>query len=371
MRQRLFDPGPRRERPSPLEEGADLSGTHPPMQQPLIDIEGLWCSGCPLSSLCVSQRSKHACPEHAPDEASLPFHPVFEYGARELAAVGGPHLTDISGRTVPIPELEPYVAQLRFRSETAGELPVRRTYGIRLDQILRRRVHTADDVRAVCGVPRGAALILFCFAHDEVLEALWDDVARVRAVAAGGWDLATAPSYSLWYRRPRPMHFHAIRRSFDAYAALLELEAPVIPRIAFVDMRDVERQAEWCDANRPVGLVSLDIMTLRDTQEWLEHAELLAAFDQLTHARLRYVVNGVRHPRRILWLAELLAKRLVVSDATVAIPPVSATEPSMPVDLLPATEWERRICAQERVVQWAHDVARRRKFTSDAVSAAA
>jgi hypothetical protein len=166
------------------------------------------------------------------------------------------------------------------------------------------------------------------------------------------------------------MHFHAIRRSFDAYAALLDLGAPAIPRVGFVDTRDVERQAAWCNANTSVATVSVDLMTLHQATEWQENAALLEMFDQLTNQRLTYIADGVRRPSRVRHLAELLGDRVVVSEATIARPAAKPfIPPTQPEPL--RSEWERRIHLQDEVVIRAHQQAQRHRQTSIGGSRAA
>lgn len=302
--------------------------------------------------------SEHACLEFPVDRASVPFHPLEDYGQKALAMIGGPDLDDVAALSSPLPSLGAYIPQIRMRRRR-GILPHRAAYGIRLDQVLRRRVWSAVEVRAFCGIPDRARLVLLCFADDAILEDLWDDATRFRAVAEGRWDLITAPSYSLWYRRPRPFHFHSIKRSYDAFAAFQQLGAVAIPRADFIDMRDIERQSDWFNANSGVGLVSLDWMTCRAERDWIVCAELLAVFDRLTGARLRYLINGTTAFPRIKYLVELLgAARLTFSDATAVPPPETCEVDDLPTDLLTDSQWRRRVAAREHLIAAAIAAAR-------------
>ena len=324
----------------------------PVVPAPLVNVEGRWCDACPVRGLCASMATARACPEWPVDRASVPFHAAFGYGLDRLAAVNGADLTDVVALEQRLPTIGAYVPQIRVRSAFKGKLSPRRAYGVRLDQVLRRRVRTAAETREFCGVPEEAALILFCFAEDSVLESLWDDTAAYTAVARGGWDAITAPSYSLWFDRPRSMHFHSLKRSFDGFGALQQLGATAVPRVAFVDQRDVERQAAWCNANPAVQMVSLDLMTCRLDRDWDENTSLLALFDQHTSHRLHFLINGTRAFRRIRALFELLGPdRLTVSDATAAPPPGAVVDfENLSADLLTPSHWQRRVRDQDAVV---------------------
>ena len=177
--------------------------------------------------------TEHACAEPV-DLASVRFHPRESYGEAALQVVGGHSLDGIVAMPTELPIVGAYIPQVRFR-RPHGLLPKRAAYGIRLDQIMRQTVKTADEVRAFAGIPEGAALVLLCFADDAVLEDLWNDASRFRSVAAGGWDVITGPSYSLWHRRPRPLHFHSLKRSYLAFEAFQEEGATAIPRADFID----------------------------------------------------------------------------------------------------------------------------------------
>lgn len=309
--------------------------------------------------------TEHACPTRPADPASVPFMPSHGYGVEQLAQVHGPGLDSIAARAVNLPVLGRYVPQLQARAPSGSALLARPAYGIRLDQVLKRgHIWAAGELRARWKVPSDAALVLFCFAADRVLEDFWN-YHQFEAVARGGWDLITAPSYSMWFQRPRPLHFLARKRSFDAYAAFQEYGAPAIPRVAFIDLRDVDLQAAWCLKNEAVTMVSLDLMTRRLHKDWIANAELLATFDLLTKKRLNYLINGTRSFTRLRYLFELLGPRVTLSDATMAPPPPDLADQfeEAVAELLPHSEWERRIADRETEVEAAWNEAARRTTT--------
>lgn len=287
----------------------------------------------------------HACPDQPPDIASVRFHPLLDYGRAALDAVGGVDLETIAARPVAVPSLGIYMPQVRMR-RNRHTLPAMPSYGIRLDQVLRRNVHSAGAVRAFCGIPESSALVLLCFAEDRVLESFWEDEVRVAAIAAGGWDLVTAPSFSFWFGRPRPMHFHALRRSYDSFQALQLRGAHAVPRVEFIDTADVDVQARWFNANAHVPLVSIDWMTCRRDRDWLEGLDLLECFDAATGTRLHYLINGTTVEPRITFLARRLGMdRLTLTEATTAKPPRIGPRSTdhLAADLLPRPSTATRI----------------------------
>jgi hypothetical protein len=293
--------------------------------------------------------TEHACAEPV-DLASVRFHPRESYGEAALGVVGGHSLDGIVAAPAQLPAIGVYVPQVRFR-RPHGQLPQRASYGIRLDQVMRRTVRTADEVRAFAGIPDSAALVLLCFADDAVLEDLWNDASRFRSVATGGWDVVTAPSYSLWHRRPRAFHFHSLKRSYLAFEAFQGEGATAIPRADFIDSRDVERQADWFNADPCVEMVSFDWMTSRRQAQWDANVDLLALFDALTGHRLRYLINGTTAFARIRYLFELLGvDRCTLTDAT-AVGPVPADSPTsideLSADMLSDPAWRRRLALRD------------------------
>ena len=301
---------------------------------------------------------QHACTEFPVDRASAPFHPLNDYGAELLHAVGGPSLAEVAGFSLPVVPLGSYIPQVRMR-RCRRQLPERLAYGIRVDQILRRRVWNAEEVREFCQIPEQSLIVLFCFAKDPVLEDLWDDLLRLSSIATGGWDLITAPSYSLWHQRPRPMHFHSIKRSFDCYQALHSLGAQVIPRVEFIDNGDLVIQAQWLQDHPEVEMVSLDWMTCRLERDWIEGARIFSELDRLTEGRLHYVVNGTTALERIACLVQVVGSRITFTDATAATPLANDNRLfHLPTDL--DTQWSSRISARERVVRQAIELGNRR-----------
>lgn len=268
----------------------------------------------------------HACPEEAFDRASLGFHPLHVNVERALADMGGPKITTVA-RPISIPRLPEFIPQIRFRADT-GVAP-HPVIGIRIDQVLLQRgVHTAADVRAHAGLHTHQPLMMLGFAEDEVLEQLWADPETVRQVARAGFDLVVAPSFSLWHGRPRSWHLHSLKRSFIVYEELQKAGIAAIPRVGFVVEKDAERLADWCNANPCVDIVALDLMTLRQDDEWLEHADLMVAFDDATGRRLRFLVNGTATLPRLVYLFRALGDRLHLTDArAVAQPPIARQPP--------------------------------------------
>lgn len=324
--ERLFEVGAARHRPSLKFVDLGYPRDPRPRQDTLMPVEGRHCPGCPLRRRCGAMYSRrHACSEFPVDEESARFHPTLGLGRADLDRVGGPEI-NVVARPVKLPPLDQYIPQIRNRLILRGQLRQHRAYAIRLEQVLRREVRSAAEIREACGVADWQAVVLLGFADDTWLEKLWERPGAVRAIAEGGWDAVVAPSYSLWWGRPRPMHLHAIARSFEIYAFLLELGVSAIPRVAFATMADVEHLARWCNANPCVGTVAADLMTLRKDQDWLESALLLTAFDDLTGQRLEVLVNGTKAIGRLVFLLELLGDRLRLTDATMATPPASLAD---------------------------------------------
>ena len=280
----------------------------------LFEVEGVHCEGCRLREPCGAMTTRHACRPDAIDVASVPFSPLHVDVVDRLAEVGGAEISTMA-LPLPIPALPGFIPQIRFRADT--KLGRRSMIAIRIDQVLlaRGQFHSAAAIRKHAGLHPGQPLMLLGFAEDSILERLWVAKGAAGAIADAGFDVVVAPSYSLWHERPRPWHLHSHKRSFAIYEELQAAGVPVLPRVGFVVERDAERLASWCNANPSVDVVAVDLMTFKDRRSWLEHADLMVAFDDATDRRLRFLVNGTTSPRRLVYLFEAFGDRLHLTDA--------------------------------------------------------
>jgi hypothetical protein len=288
--------------------------------------QGPHCPPCQLLEVCGSDLTDNACvPEFDPDGPGGPFalHPLRTDFDEHFARVGGALLDDVPGYSIHLPSLGPYLPQVkwleRLRSEhvSARSFP---TVAVRIKEVFRGgRIRSADELRAETGLADDVAFVLLLHGKDLLLELL-NEARIISDIASGGYDLVTAPSFSLWEPRRRPDNVLSLRRSFRYYAELRRAGVNICPRVGWVEARDVERLAAWVNRHA-IGLVSLDLMTY-DGPSFDRAIAHLATFDELTESCCHYLVDGVRARQKIeaLYLASA-PDRVTVSNATMAPPP--------------------------------------------------
>lgn len=246
------------------------------------------------------------------------LHPAQPVTKTFMASVGGPGFDEIAARGVEVPRLSAYLPQIRTRKALRGQLcdPV---YAVTAGTVIGRRSRplSATELRELVGLGDDQLLVLLLFGKDEYLERLWDHREKfIPALADGGFDLITAPSYSAWEPRPRPELLYAAKRSQLVYAMLQMLGAPTIPRAVWSIDHDAERFARWTNENPVVTHVALDLTTYRGEAGYLKQLELLCLFDHLTRQRLHFLVNGPSSFERILRLFEAVEPwRVSISNA--------------------------------------------------------
>jgi hypothetical protein len=223
---------------------------------------------------------------------------------------------------LPIPALPPYLPQIRFRTALRGHL-VEGIYGIRAKGVVgKRRVKSAAEVRQELGLSATQLLVVLLFDEDEVIERLYDDPHRVRALAAAGYDMVVSASFSVWNPRPRLHTLRNLWRSIDLCIALQEMGVPAIPRLDWQTEYDVERWIEWIEMNPNIRMVGVDAMTCA-TNGWNEILEGMALLDESTSKRLRFLVNGPSVESRWAELFSIVEpERLTLTEAgPIAAPP--------------------------------------------------
>jgi hypothetical protein len=286
---------------------------------------GIHCGPCPLLEVCGADQTDNACaPALDFSGPGGPFllHPLRSDFDDHFERVGGAGFDDLAASRVVIPSFRPYLPQVkwleRLRREhlTAAEVPV---VAVRLKEVFRGgRIRTAAELRAQTGLDCNIRIVLLLHAKDDLLER-FDAAELTTQIASGGYDLVTAPSFSLWEPQRRPDNLLSLRRSLVYYNELQTAGASACPRVGWVETLDGDRLAAWIKRH-DLSLVSLDLMTY-DGASFDRAVAGLARFDELTGQRLHYLIDGVRVQRKIeaLYLAAEPV-RVTISSATMAVP---------------------------------------------------
>lgn len=298
--ERLFDPGP-----------------------------GIYCRDCPWQEPCGAANTEIACAPNR-DRGAVGglevIHPARPDVRRYLDTVAGPDFLTEVARPIAVPPLPRYLPQLHNRTALRGFLS-EPTYAVRGGVVVgtRRQPLTASRLRGLVGLRPEQRLVLLLFDDDRLLERVWDELPLLApALAVAGYDLIVAPSYSCWFGRARTEHMYNLKRSLRVLTALQGLGAPAIPRIGWVTVHDVERAAEWIDANPGVKAVGVDLATFRTDAGWAAQVEGLDLLDRLTEHRLSYVINGPSEVDRCVALfAAVSPDRVCLTNALNAGPPTT------------------------------------------------
>jgi hypothetical protein len=306
-----------------------LSGGHPQ----LFQLAGPLCDRCIHAEICGAQLTTAACRSEIAHEYD--YHPLnratTDYIERQLRGTLG--FDDIAAQPAVIPELPPFVAQIRFRTALRGHL-AGSIYGIRADGIVTPRrgdcvVRSAPDLRAGLGLSASQHIAVIFFVRDKLLEACWPKrSALAHALAEAGFDLVIAPSYSTYTPRSRTDHLIELRRSMLFYEALQNAGLTAIPRLGWVVPFDVERFARWSNSQGALTHVAVDMQTIRHGPHWQGELELLRAFDRQTGRRLHYLINGPGTNTRLRALARVLGTRATITHARMLGPPLATATPS-------------------------------------------
>lgn len=288
---------------------------------------GIYCRKCPWSKTCGAANTEDACAPNWGKEAAgglSVVHPARADVGTYLDSVASPDFLTEVARPVAVPRLPLYVSQINARTALRGFLEDG-VYAVRASVVVgsRRRPLAADDLREIVGLGPEQKLILLLFDDDQLLERIWDELPSLApALAAAGYDLIVAPSYSCWFGRARTEHLYNLKRSLRVLTALQGLGAPAIPRIGWLTPHDVRRAAAWVEANPSVKTVGIDIATFRTDTGWAAQLERLDLLDRCTGHRLRYVINGPAEVDRCVALFSIVpADRVCLTNALSVGPP--------------------------------------------------
>lgn len=308
------------------------------MAERLFDIgPGVFCPTCDYAPFCGAAETEDACAPRWGDREYGGLHVVHpSHPDRDgyMAAVRGPDFMNVRARRVVVPRLPAYLPQVRLRRGLRGALP-EAIYGIRGWEVIgrRRKLLTADQIRAELGLASKQKLVLILFDDDELLERLWEgaDVLLADLVEAR-FDLVVSPSYSIYQPRPRLEHLYNLKRAFEVFARCQQLLIPAIPRGAWFNEFDVRRLADWLNANRVVRWLAVDLQTVRQSDEWAEVVRGFRSLDELTGERVRYLINGPTTVERIVDLYSAAARRrIALTSSTLASPPPVEGQLSLPL----------------------------------------
>lgn len=250
------------------------------------------------------------------------MHPRHPEALKHMEALDFFRLESFKTLDLPIPALPPYLPQIRFKRALKGHL-IEGIYGIRAKGVVgKRHVRSAAEVRKELGLSATQLLVVLLFDEDEIIERLYEDPDRVKALAAAGYDLVVSASFSVWNPRPRLHTLRNLWRSIDLCIALQKMGVPTIPRLDWQIEHDVERWIEWIEMNPTIRMIGLDAMTCA-TNGWDEILEGLALLDESTGKRLRFLINGPSVESRWAELFSIVeAERLTLTEAgPIAAPP--------------------------------------------------
>jgi hypothetical protein len=90
---------------------------------------------------------------------------------------------------------------------------------------------------------------------------------------------------------------------------LQEYGVPSAPRLAWLCDQDVRRAARWCNSQKNLRLLALDL-AIKSHPEWRRQLDLLRLFDQVTDNRLTFLIHGPQAISRLKELFAVLGSRL-------------------------------------------------------------
>ncbi len=290
--------------------------------------EGPLCRGCRWFQSCGASRTEFACQNvwgQSKFGGEEVLHPGFRSTHECLDSIGGPDFDiPIAGATVP--ELPAFLPPVEIRSDLRGYLS-EDLYIVTTREVVgtRKKPLSASDVRGRLGLDDRVGIGLLLFGKNKYVERLWKErETLIPALAGGNFVFIGGPSYSTYLPRPRPEFFWATKRSLITARELQSSGATVMPRVAWVTPFDALRFAHFANQCPSVTHVVIDWTGSRDQSEWIRQLTNLRRFDQATHGRLNYLINGPSRLDRFEDLFRVVSPdRVCLTGSVLAQPPGS------------------------------------------------
>lgn len=276
--------------------------------------EGSYCRDCIVRDACGDATTARACQPFFGEPrfgGVNVVHPDRHDFAAYFAEVGGPRFDEIRAAPVdlsPFPLMTPRVYP---RRELAGHLH-RPFYAVGADEAIfgRRYVLPANELREILDLWANQRLALMLYGKDEQLEGIWGRRRElVSQISEADYDFVSPPSFSVLVNHPPSEGLRNLKRSLLFFELLQEHGVPTAPRFAWLSEYDVDRAAQWCEANPDVRLLTLDL-AIKHRAEWQRQIRLLWRFDQLTGQRLTFLIHGPAAESRLIELFGIMGSRL-------------------------------------------------------------
>ena len=274
------------------------------------------CKTCPARPVCGAEASEFACPDD-PSSEKLQFqaHPQNPHIDSLLSDLGGFDYPSLKCE-VTIPTL-PKVIPIIRGSGIAGSL-FGLWVGITTKGVIRRdgSFRNADEMRKALGLSVGQRMLLSCHVRDQDLDTLWAQRPwSIEHLIRADFDLVLAPGFSVWRDNFRLDQLAAIRKSALTFQELCANGIATIPHFSGLTDHDWRRAGYWLAAHPEIEVACLDFQRSRDEKSWQEELAAARILRDSAGRDLKWVVNGVATPRRLIQLRELLGDfTLLTSD---------------------------------------------------------
>ena len=276
---------------------------------------GPYCEGCLLAGPCGRMGTADACQPlfGNPRYGGLNvMHPDRHDLAAYFAEVRGPGFEDVCVKPDPaVPEFPLRTPRIYPLASLRGHLPGG-FYAIGADKAIIEPglVRGADELREVLDIWGNQKLALMLFGKDPHMEELWRRRHQlVPEIAAADYDFVAPPSFSARSNHPPPEYVLNAKRSLIFFEMLQEHGVPSAPRLAWLCDHDVRRVARWCNSQKNLWIVTLDL-AIKSHPEWRRQLDLLRLFDQITDNRLTFLIHGPQALSRLTGLFTILGSRL-------------------------------------------------------------
>jgi hypothetical protein len=225
-----------------------------------------------------------------------------------IAEVRWVDINDVNAKDIALPTLPRYIPIIPSGSRqlfTDYRPPM---VAVKLgDVVSTEKLLVADCLETRFGIPLGTKVILLCYGKDRLIENLWPRRHEIFSkLASLGFAGVAAVNYSVWDSQPHSERLINIKKSLLTYEDLQNIGIPAIPHIYWYGRVNLNAWLRWLDNNPTVGVIAINMQTLRKQQDWERALNDLRYFVTNLKRPIHFLITGPQTPLRVAEIKSVL-----------------------------------------------------------------
>jgi hypothetical protein len=225
-----------------------------------------------------------------------------------MAEARGVQLDDVIARNIIVPPLPRFIPNVPRGNPAMYNKYAPEFVTVNLGKLVStEKLRVATSLTNALGLPPTTKVIVQCYGKDRLIENMWPARHEVFRLLGHLRPYAiTSVNYSIWDSQPHAEHFLNIKRGLLTYEDLQELDLPTIPHIYWSSKETIIAWARWLQQNPSIGMIAINLQTIRKKEDWLKAIKDLTYFSSLLPQEMHYFIAGPQSLERVQEIVALL-----------------------------------------------------------------